>query len=302
MPHPADNSGRGFTLLELLVSIVVLVVLTAIVYVSFRSVADTTAMAREGADELRFRQFLWRNIHTNLNSVYIDPACVSPEYHFLGTNEQGAFGPADTLRFCTALPMDGPDSLPGVMKVITYQVVDQYEATEGEVDVGSVDDGSAEGEGNEMLLEVLEEPLVLETEDFASDSLDGLDELQFKRHIPIATFDVQYYDGMTDEWLEEWDSALEQRLPWAVQVKINFARSEDEWSADMSAGIDPDETPDLDLTAALPVGAGVVEQFVDLNHFRSLSFLEGDELPQEINDPVVPDDNDGAEDLERTEL
>ena len=97
---------RGFTLLELLVSILVLTVLTAIVYSSFRSVADTTAMARQGAEDLRFRQFLWRNIQTNLNSIYIDPACVSPEYQFLGTDEQGAFGPADAVRFCTALPID----------------------------------------------------------------------------------------------------------------------------------------------------------------------------------------------------
>lgn len=299
---------RGFTLLELLVSILVLTVLTAIVYSSFRSVADTTAMARQGAEDLRFRQFLWRNIQTNLNSIYIDPACVSPEYQFLGTDEQGAFGPADAVRFCTALPMDGPDSLPGVLKVVTYQVVDQYEAAEGEVALGSVDDGAAEGESDEMLLEILEEPLVLETEDFAANDFEDLDEIQFERHIPIATFDVQYYDGIADEWLDEWDSTLEQRLPWAVRVKINFARSEEEWSADITGGFDPEEEPDLELTACLPAGAGVVEQFIDTNHFRALSFQEGDELPQNIpmqNQPVDGGGDgmgDGEGERERTGL
>ena len=280
---------RGFTLIELLVAIVVLTAMTGIVYASFRSVADTTAMARKSAEELRFRQFLWRNFHTNLNSLYIDPACVSPEYQFLGTDEQGAFGPADALRFCTALPMDGPDSLPGVLKVVTYQVVDQYEAAEGEVALGSVAEETPEGESGGMLLEIVEEPLVLEGEDFAAEDFEGLDEMRFERHIPISTLDIKYYDGPADEWLDQWDSALEQRLPWAVRVKINFARTEEEWSADISAGMDPEESPDLDLTAALPVGAGVVEPFIDPNHFRALSFQEGGEMPQDIPVPAPAD-------------
>ena len=55
-------------------------------------------------------------------------------------------------------------------------------------------------------------------------------------------------------------------------------------------------------------GAGVVEQFIDTNHFRALSFQEGDELPQNIpmqNQPVDGGGDgmgDGEGERERTGL
>ena len=129
--YTSARSPAGFTMLELLIAVLVLSILVTIVYLCFASVLDTAEAARANAEVLRFRQFLWRSFTTNLASIYADPGCVSAEYQFLGANEDGYLGPADTLRFCTVLPMAGPKSLPGVLRVVEYAILDTAEMEEG---------------------------------------------------------------------------------------------------------------------------------------------------------------------------
>ena len=85
----------GFTLLELLIAMTVLVAIVGIVYSSFSSVTMTMGLARVDAERLRFRQILWRSFSQNLQSVYVDAACLQPEYGFIGENKDSGFGPAD---------------------------------------------------------------------------------------------------------------------------------------------------------------------------------------------------------------
>ena len=264
----------GFTMMELLVAIAILSVIMAIVYSSFASVLDTTDVARESAEVLRFRQFLWRSFTTNLTSIYTDPGCEMTNMQLLGANEEGYEGPADSLRFCTALPLSGPTALPGILRIVTYSVVDAYEAAEGESVLGQLAIEQADEEsGAGLLLSIKEEPLILENPDFEPD-LEEAEKAGIERKVPISTLDIEYYDGANDEWVEEWDSVAQQRMPWAIHIKINFTRNDEELQAVRDAGIDLMEEPDLDMTLALPVGVGVVEPFVDLNHKRLVSLVE----------------------------
>ncbi len=259
----------GFTIVELLVAISVLSVVVAIVYESFTSVIDSTELARDQAEQLRFRQFLWRHLTETLASVYSDPACMSTEYQFLGADEDGAYGPADTLRFCTSMPMSGPQALPGILKVISYEVTSDYSEDEGAtIGKAAIDQTAEDAEERPLMLVIREEPLVLESAENDAEP-EEVDLPVSVRKVPVASMDLQFYDGDTDEWRTEWDSVAEGRLPWAVQVRINFQHSEEELQANYQMGINPQDEPDLNLTIPLPSGVGVKDQFMDMNHKRN---------------------------------
>jgi prepilin-type N-terminal cleavage/methylation domain-containing protein len=261
--------ARGFTLLELLVAISVLTVIVGIVFATFASVTDTMAIARDNADRMGYRMALRRNLTENLGAVYADAAGKREEFQLAGTDESGSYGPADTLRFCTSLPMPGAYALPGVMKVVQYSMV-----SSSEVDASATGYPGDDPERPGMALQITESPLAYE--EGIEGAVSGSDQLPLVQlAIPVASFDVLYFDGLSQEWKQDWDSLSEQRLPWAVWVRVNFPRSEDERAADNAAGVDLTETPDVEVMASIATGAGVEGPFLDFNHAR-LDSASGD--------------------------
>lgn len=258
----------GFTLLELLVAMLVLVVVTAIVQATFASVTDTMAAARDESDRLLMRQTLHRSLKTNLSSVYADQACLMSEFALLGETGDGAFGPGDSLRFCAALPMPGAFALPGELKVVEYTVV-----PEGDLDWAAMG-YPGDPERPAMALVISEYPV--QRQDDLGGDLSGAAELPIsERAVPVASFDVQYFDGLTEEWLTDWDSLAEQRLPWAVWVRVNFPRGDGEAPpAQEDGGF---EAADLDVMIPLAPGAGLTEPFPDQNHMRAVDWAETDQ-------------------------
>ncbi len=258
--------ARGFTLLELLVAMSVMTVVIGIVYATFASVTDTMAIARDNADRMAYRMALRRSLTENLGAIFSDATGMREELQLSGTNESGQYGPADKLRFCTSLPMPGAYALPGVMKVVEYSLVPS-----SDIDAAAVgypgDDAGRPG----MALQITESPLA-----YDEGGGGGSDQLpSVKRAIPVASFEALYYDGLSQDWKKEWDSVAEQRLPWAVWVRVNFPRSEEERAADNAAGVDLSETPDIEVMEPVAPGAGVEGPFLDLNHAR-LDSASGD--------------------------
>ena len=258
----AAQCAGGFTLLELLVAMSVLTVAMGIVYATFASVTDTMAIARDNADRMGYRMALRRNLTENLGAVYADSTATREELQLVGTDESGQYGSADKLRFCTSLPMPGAYALPGVMKVVEYSVV-----SASDVDAATTgypgDDPGRPG----MALLITESPLAYQ--EGVQGAVSGSDQLpKVQRAVPVASFDVLYYDGLSQEWRKDWDSLSEQRLPWAVWVRVNFPRSEEERAADSAAGVDVTETPDVDVMASIATGAGIQGPFLDTNHAR----------------------------------
>jgi prepilin-type N-terminal cleavage/methylation domain-containing protein len=272
------GASPGFTLLELLIAISILALLMMVVYISFNSVTDTTLLARDEGERMRMEQYLWRNLSTNFAAIYADQAQIEPDYRLEGINEEGPYGPADSIRFCTALPMSDARALPGILRVVSYTALPESELGEETAVAGEAVDESRAGE--RMMLLVREEPLVLAATDFTGEvqqdedaSAQGMRELA----IPIRSFDVWYYDGQLEEWVEEWDSTASTALPWAVRVSVNMDRPEEEVEKAFMEGIDPLEEPDLRFMAPVQVGMGTLEPFFDWNHMRT-SDLEGGDL------------------------
>lgn len=261
------EEGRGgFTMLEVLVAVVILAMICAIVYTSFASVTSTSDIAREAAADLRFQTYIYNSFSENMSSIYTDPPCLQASYALVGEDESGPFGPADVLTFCTSMPMPGATALPGVLRKVRYELVPEDDEAVGRMDIMTID-SAIQSPGGRMMLQVSEMPLVPqeEEEDIMSD--DALSSEQARvRQIPVASFDARYYDGVDEEWKDDWDSVDVMRMPWAIEVRINLARSEEQLQVMYAQGIDLQEFPDLLMTFPCPVGAGVLTQFPDLNH------------------------------------
>jgi len=284
------GAAGGFTIIELLISMCVLAIILGIVFAGFQSVSDTSELARARAERLRLKQFTERHFRNALSTLYIDSARMQPELAMVGYTDSGAFGPADTLQFCSSEPMGGARGLPGIRKTVSYSVEEA-----GNEDADALLWGAG-AETEHVSLLIQETPLVLSepgdveggqeerptANDFFSSFMGEDVDMASVRRIPIRSMDILYYDGEAQEWLDEWDSSLDGWMPWAVRVMINFARTPDELDADQSMGIDAVEDADLDMTIVLPIAAGSFDPFIDLNHQRepqssdSLENMTGD--------------------------
>ncbi len=266
MTARAHKPRRGFTLLELLVAISILSVIVSIIYVSFSSVTRASDVARGVAENIRLHQFLLRNFNQTIPCLHADAAVTVQAYQVLGEDLTGPGGPADKLRFCSAAPLSGSQSLPGVMKVVTFQVVEES-AEEGAGLTGIETEESSEWTDEPAIaLEYSETPLTvdmtLEEDDMLESSESGQQEYASWR-VPVSSFDALYFDG--EEWVTSWNSMDSGLIPWAVKIRINFSKSEADWNAEQAAGISPEEDPDFEMTYVLPAGAGTREPFLELN-------------------------------------
>jgi hypothetical protein len=230
-------------------------VITAIVYSSFASVAGSVGMTRAAAEELRLRQFLVRSFTTNLTTAYSVPPFDQDIFRFLGTDEDNAEGPSDSLRFSSSAPLMGGISLPGDLKEVRYEIL-----LDEPVEENPEADESAPEQEAVRELKVMETPLlggnVQEVEEDGRFVADVAYESP-SWTVPIRTMDIRYFDG--EGWVDEWDSTEMGRIPWCVHVKLNFARTEAQLDADKAEGLDPEENPDLEVVIPIPLGLGVIQ-------------------------------------------
>jgi len=296
--HPPRRVSAGFTLLEVLVAISVLAVITAIVYASLSSVVTATEIARVSADEMRMRQFLTRSFQTNFPTAYTDALCEDERYVLIGISEDGPRGAMDTIEFASSAPVIGGSSPPGAVKRVFYGAVPNEPGADGNLfdEEEAPQIGSMRLESSEM---AMIEPAFAEEygADLFGDgggSQAGFGERSFSNgrgardsgrfgrtgrtgessrmpfftnsdsetspgwSVPVDYFDVSYFDGY--EWVEDWDSIEYQGLPWAVRIRINYARTDEEHDADRRAGIRDDEDFDYENIITLPLGAGLIPE------------------------------------------
>jgi prepilin-type N-terminal cleavage/methylation domain-containing protein len=262
------KSARGFTLLELMISLSILTAIMLIIYVSFSSVVNATEVVRGVAEDLRMKQFLSRQFHQLLPAVRADLAVQIASYEFVGEDGSGAYGPADTLKFCAAVPLLGSKSLPGLYKIVTFEVADANAPEEEDALTGvtmNYEAGTAADEPD-LMLRFTEQPLVVDVLGEEGDLLGSadIDKGEFASwSVPVRTLDFAYFDG--EEWIEEWNSIDLGLLPWAVRVRVNFQKDKADLAIMRDRGIDPEEDPDFELIVMIPAGAGTLEPFIPLN-------------------------------------
>lgn len=284
----------GFTLMEMILALAIIVIMTAIVYSSLSSVVNSTAMARAAAEETRLRQFLARSFETNFSGVYTDRTNEQPAFQFIGINDESRDGPMDSVRFCSSAALMGGMSLPGDLKEVRYEVM-SGEDTEMGLDIDQPAEEEERPEG--ATLESVELPLIAGNVEQLEASEEDLEELATDPNyeaphwsVPIRTMDIKYFDGA--EWLDEWDSMQFGRVPWSVHIRINFAKTEEQLEAEASERYDEIEDPDFELVIPIPLGLGVTEDGRSLANFSGQSAR--DALEQLENEAVQG--RDGSQD------
>lgn len=253
----------GFTLLELLIAFTIMSVIVIIVYLGLDSISRGTDLARLSAEKMRIQRFLVNHFFNSFNALYIDSSFSASGYQFVGANESGQYGPADSIRFCTSLPMPGPTALPGIRRVVTYSFED---TSPPEGMSGFATDVYGISNNAPQYLTITESPLILDEDSGFSSDFNSLPVNVIK--IPLASLDIYYYDPVKQDWVEEWDSQSIQQMPWAVHIIANLF---DEYGQVSNASSNGEG--DIDLVIVLPTTVGTVQPMDDPNHFRDVGSL-----------------------------
>lgn len=273
-----STGPSGFTLIELLITITILAGITAIVYRSFASVTDATDRVRVDAEELRLRQFLSKSFMDNFSMAYAPPFELPDEEfestaglqgnaslldeieYFEGVSDGGVNGPQDVVSFWSTAPAMGGVALPGDRKIVQYEVVRDRGKKYGL----SFNEEETLEEDPDIFLVASEAP-ILQGDDtiFEDDEYEDVDEVDFDGpswRVPIRSMDLTYYDGA--EWQDEWTYSDQQRLPWAVRIKINFAKTQERLDQEEDQDLDPKEDPDFELIVTIASGLGMANATV----------------------------------------
>ena len=258
---------------------VLLAIVVSIVYATFATVIQSIEDTRAASFELRSRQFLARSFSGNLTQATegwltgaayrgVDSAIQegSDGDPAVGRGKMRYWldGTTDSLTFVSTAPLAGTAGLPGYVKLVTYEVVHEETEEEGQ---DLLTDFGLEPPAT---LKVSETPLAL------SGSFSGCDtnfgRADFTRaevpqtaefigmksagwDIPVDSVAFQYFDG--ENWVDTWNSLDYGRLPWAVDIRINFPVSPEEESATES---DLEEEPDVHFVFTIPAGAGIRDE------------------------------------------
>lgn len=268
MMNKSAYSRNGFTIIELLIAMIISAIVSAMVYATFNSVIASTETATEASDKLYTQTFLTRHLNTHIaqaSSGWQPGAVFRPytdESSPTTTVMQEALvlfngvdnGEEDRLSFTTSVPMFGASGYPGFMKQVTYAIVDgeSIEMPDGSPYVGH----QAEG----PVLLVTEVPVMSYTDLQVSqtaeirveDLKDQLEELELTTPMwtfPVGAMEVRYHDG--ENWVNEWDLALEERLPWAIEVNLFWSP----WGENRSVSFEPDNQ--FQMVFTVPGGVGI---------------------------------------------
>lgn len=179
------NSNRGFTLLELLVALVLLVMLSGALYGTYFSVMRGSEVARERTEPLRDARAALDLLRRELAAVNF--ASNNKRLYFV-VEDRDIFGkPASILDF-TAFTAPKSGSVPSSdVMAVRYKPVERQEQT--------------------MILS-------RQTEDLYLDSKP----LPYPLTEQIQGFLVECYDG--NQWVKSWDTTLNAGLPKAVRVTL----------------------------------------------------------------------------------
>ncbi len=177
--------NRGFTLLELLVALVLLVILSGALYGTYFSVMRGSEAARESTEPLRDARVALDLLRRELAAAYFDNN--NKRLHFI-VEDRDIFGkPASILGF-TAFTVPQSGSVPSS-------------------DVMAVRYKPLEREDQKIILS-------RQTQDIYLDSKP----LPYPLTGQIEGFLVECYDGK--QWVKSWDTALNAGLPKAVRITL----------------------------------------------------------------------------------
>jgi general secretion pathway protein J len=191
-PSARYGQDSGFTLLEVLVAMLLLVILSGALYGTFFSLTRGRDAATAGMESRREVRTTLDMLRRELSSVWY--AQGDKRLHFV-VEDRDSFGrPASTLDFTTLFPPRS-DSVPSSDQVaVRYQVVERDKEN---------------GKGNRLELTREVKDLYLTAKAIPYPQMEELE-----------GFLVECYDR--GKWVKSWDTAINMGLPKAVRVTIRL--------------------------------------------------------------------------------
>jgi general secretion pathway protein J len=183
--------NKGFTLLEVLVALVLLVILSAALYGTYFSLMRGRDTAVEKMDERRELSATLDQLRRELSATYYNSA--NARLHFV-VEDKDYFGkPASTLDFTAIAPPRSGTLIASDQVQLVYKVVEK------------------------------EQKLLLARQ--ARDLYVTVDPVSYPRMEELEGFLVECYDG--SKWVKSWDTKLTaSQLPKYVRVTIMVKEGE----------------------------------------------------------------------------
>ncbi len=188
--HLPPNQN-GWTLLELLLAIALLVIVVGAVYGSFRATISAITQSEIRSAPARQARVLLSRLSNELTST--DWAENRPETLFVGTSQDLESHPADSVTFSNRSHVWYP-----TQPLAIERAVITYEAESGPA-------------GLRLWRREEANPFVLESHPDADVVVDGLAGIRFR----------YFSDG---GWAEAWNAADSKRLPELVEIILTFGR------------------------------------------------------------------------------
>ncbi len=203
--RPRSGSGRGFTLIEMMVAVALMAMVLSMVGGILLSVLNTREKVQDSLDSDKAGYGLLATIRRDLTGVYAyglgGPA-------FRGTNEEEEGRPGDRIDFVTTADVsDSSDGIKPRLVEVGYRI-------------------QKEAEGERLIL-------YRRASGYEGDPLKGGGSYT-GLYVGVHSLDIQYFDDEDKDWKEEW--AHPKRLPIAVKIVLELSPKEIERIAAQAEG------------------------------------------------------------------
>lgn len=206
MSPQAERRSRGFTLLEVVVAITVVAIVVTFVYQILQNSVRGQTMVREGLRVPKIQNAILGQIFKDFRYLYWDG--FTGDTGFIGKHHKVGGMDADSIHFVTARPSRGVggedddrrDRIPSPITEVGYALRQNEEDSDflelWRREDWFVDDNPVRG-GKYMLI-----------------------------YDKITTFHLQYFpipeENVSGEGVDEWDTRVKKRLPYAIVLDIKF--------------------------------------------------------------------------------
>lgn len=215
------NKARGFTLLEVMVSVGILALIMTLVW----STSSTSMRGKKRADEraeiYHKGAVALRKISDDISMAFLAKKAEAPQTGGQAPAETAEPGAKPTLKtFFIGKDKSDKDSLSFTTFSHMRLFKNAKESDQAKVSY-EIQESKEDGKGLELIRS--EEPSIDQTTDITANSLTLAG--------GVSEFNIEYYDTRTSEWRKEWNTEAADwagKLPFAVRVKLSFNDPYDE--------------------------------------------------------------------------
>jgi len=185
-----SSKTAGFTLLEIVISITILVVILAIIYETFNSSMEAYTAVTSRGDAYGQARLMLSRMSEEIGSIYFSGD--NPNTGLLGEDKDEDDLPSDSLHFTTLSHVRWvKDSRESELCEVGYYLEADREA---------------------------EKSFLLRREDWNVDGTFEEGGIPLEVAEAVEGLNFRYYDG--EEWVDDWDSKERNGLPKAIEVVL----------------------------------------------------------------------------------